>query len=106
MKKFLSCIILVSFLFSVVGHQEVEGQVDYEKYGRIAIALVKEDYPGAPVQEYQYLGRKQVNGDKVTDSFEFRVTEQGRTKRVIVNVTHDLKNKKTLDISVQEQEAQ
>ncbi|HWO78301.1 MAG TPA: DUF3889 domain-containing protein [Bacillus sp. (in: firmicutes)] len=102
MKKFLSCIILISFLFSAVGHQQAEGQVDYEKYGRVAIALVKEDYPGAPVQEYQYLGRKRVNENRVQDSFEFRVTESGRPKRVVVLVTHDPRNKKILDISVQE----
>mgnify|MGYP001406833058 CR=1 FL=1 len=102
MKKFLSCIILVSFLFNIVSYQEVQGQNDYQKYGRIAIALVKEDYPGAPVQEYQYLGREKLQGNQVRDSFEFRVTEQGQRKRVIVQVKHDLRNNKTVDISVKE----
>lgn len=102
MKKFLSGLMMVVFLFSVLSYQPAHGQTDYEKYGRIAIALVKEDYPSAPVSEYQYLGRQKLEGDKVKDSFQFKVTEQGKEKSVIVDIVHDIKNKKTLDVSVRE----
>ncbi|GAA0327998.1 hypothetical protein GCM10008967_18100 [Bacillus carboniphilus] len=101
MKKLISILMLISLLLTGVV-APASAQPDYQKYGRIALALVKEDYPGDPVKDYKYLGRKEGQNNQVTDSFEFKVTDQGKEKAVIVDIKHDLNNQKTLDISVRE----
>lgn len=73
---------------------------DYEKYGRIAITVVKENYPGDEIKEYQYLGRKNISQSKVDDSFSFQVQENNQKFTVIVKVTHDTKTNKLLTITV------
>lgn len=74
---------------------------DYEKYGRIAIAVVKEDYPGEEVVDYQYGGRKKVTETDVTDTFTFTVKENGNPVTVLVMVTHNLKDNKAVSLSVE-----
>lgn len=74
---------------------------DYEKYGRIAIAVVKEDYPGEEVVDYQYGGRKKVTETDVTDTFTFSVKEDGKPVTVLVSVTHNLKDNKAVSLSVE-----
>lgn len=100
MKKYLlsmliSLCCLVSF--SDLGYAQ---NPDYEKYGRIAITVVKEDYPGDEIKEYQYLGRKNISETKVEDSFRFQVQEQNQKFNVTVRVTHDIKTNKLLTINV------
>lgn len=92
-------------LFSIlIGIQSVSAQQpDYEKYGRIAIAVVKEDYPGDQVREYKYVGRTKVNETAVMDKFSFQLTENGKPITVEVNVNHSLKNNKLLSLTVAEQ---
>lgn len=92
-------------LFSImIGIQSVSAQQpDYEKYGRIAMAVVKADYPGDQVTEYKYVGRTKVNETDVMDSFNFQLTENGKPITVVVKVNHSLKNNKLLSLSVIEQ---
>lgn len=78
-------------------------QPDYAKYGNVAIAVVKADYPGIAVTEYNYIGRTKPNATDVTDSFRFKVTENGKPKVVVVKVTHNLENKKLLNLTVGEE---
>ncbi|WP_064091801.1 DUF3889 domain-containing protein [Rossellomorea aquimaris] len=101
MKKAIMTISTV-FLLLVSSHASAEQNVDYEKFGRIAIAVIKEDYPGQPVKDYKYQGREKLEENKVADSFEFTVQENNTTKKVIVRVVHNLENEKILDISVKE----
>jgi hypothetical protein len=77
--------------------------LDYEKYGRIAIAVVKENYPGIEVVDYQYAGRQNISESDVMDSFIFEVKENNQPVKVIVRISHSLKNKKLLQLSVEEQ---
>jgi hypothetical protein len=76
---------------------------DYEKYGRIAIAVVKEDFPGDEVQDYEYMGRKQLNNNQVMDSFQFKLTENGKPILATVQITHNLKDNKLLSLTVTEE---
>ncbi|PLR77553.1 hypothetical protein CU633_10175 [Bacillus sp. V3-13] len=104
MKKSLLIAMFTCLLYAAVPfHTAAQQQPDYEKYGRIATAVVKEDYPGAELKDYQYLGRKRISASDVSDSFRFQVTEQGKPKNVVVNVSHNLQNKKLLNLSVQEE---
>lgn len=103
MRKKALLAILLPFLISVIIQQPVLGQTDYEKFGRIAIAVVKENYPGVEVKEYQYLGRQKINENQAVDSFKFNVTEDAEKKSVIVLVKHSIKEGKVLDVTVQEE---
>jgi Protein of unknown function (DUF3889) len=101
MKKYFLSVLVTLFVlsnFSHVGHAQ---KPDYEKYGRIAISIVKEDYPGEEIREYEYLGRKKINETKVEDSFRFQVQEKNEKWFVSVKVTHDISNNKVLNITVE-----
>ncbi|MFB6469271.1 DUF3889 domain-containing protein [Cytobacillus sp. Hz8] len=98
----LSIVISIFLIFqSGNGHAQ---KTDYEKYGRIAISVVKEDYPGKEVVEYQYMGRQKVSATEVMDSFRFEVLENKKPKFVIVKIIHNLNNQKLLNLSIEEQE--
>lgn len=100
MKK--AIVILSTVFFLVFSSQAHAEQSDYKKFGRIATAVIKEDYPGQPVKDYQYQGRQKLTENKVSDAFEFTVQENNAEKKVVVIVVHDLDNEKVLNISVKE----
>ncbi|HJV31724.1 MAG TPA: DUF3889 domain-containing protein [Bacillales bacterium] len=93
-------IYLLVFLLAIAS-QALAEKPDYEKYGRIAIAVVTADYPSDKVQDYQYMGRKKVTETTVSDSFRFKVEEKGKKFFVFVNVTHDLTGEKLLNLTVE-----
>nr|WP_263328460.1 YqzG/YhdC family protein [Neobacillus sp. Marseille-Q6967] len=103
MKKYL-LIIMVSlcclFSFGVYGNAQ---KPDYEKYGNIAISVVKADYPGEEVREYQYLGRKKASETTAEDSFRFEVKENTQTVVVVVKVIHNITNNKLVTVTVEPQ---
>ncbi|WP_442599011.1 DUF3889 domain-containing protein [Neobacillus sp. D3-1R] len=96
--SFMAFFILVFFGMSQA-HAE---RIDYEKYGKIAIAVVKADYPGEPVTEYQYLGREKITVTDVQDSFQFAVKDEGKQKSVVVKVKHSIQSNKLLQLTVEE----
>jgi hypothetical protein len=98
-KQLFTVLLLGAILFSFSTSTQAQ-QPDYEKYGKIAIAVVKADYPGEEVRDYKYLGRKKINDTTVEDSFRFQVQEDTKKIDVIVRVNHDLSNNKTLTITV------
>ncbi|WP_026583908.1 DUF3889 domain-containing protein [Bacillus sp. J33] len=101
MKKFLSIFMLICLL---TGGGSLAGAVqkpDYEKYGRIAISVVKEDYPGEEVVEYQYGGRQKISETDVRDTFTFTVKENGSPVTVLVKVTHSLKDNKLVSLTAE-----
>ncbi|KAB2337089.1 DUF3889 domain-containing protein [Cytobacillus depressus] len=104
MKK-LFCILLTIGLFLNANiFASAENQApDYEKYGRIAISVVKENYPGIDVVDYEYAGRQKLSETDVIDSFIFQVKENNQPVKVTVRVSHSLKNKKLLQLIVEEQ---
>ncbi len=100
MKKLI--VIVSTVIFLLFSGQANAQPTDYEKFGRIATAVIKEDYPGQAVKDYQYQGRRKMTENKVADSFEFTVQENNANKKVVVIVVHNLDNEKTLNITVQE----
>ena len=103
MKKVFTFIFTMGFILNFVQISAAEtGKPDYEKYGRIAIAVVKEDFPGEEVVEYQYKGRENISDTDVVDSFSFQVKENNKPVTVIVKIAHSLKNKKLLNLTVEE----
>jgi hypothetical protein len=102
MKKNLFAIMTICLMF-FSGFAQVQAEkIDYEKYGKIAITVVKGDYPGEEVTEYEYLGREKLNETDVQDSFKFKVMENGKPINVVVKVKHSIKNNKLLDLTVEE----
>ena len=103
MKKFLAAIVIM-FCFLVYVNLQGEAQKpDYEKFGRIAITVVQADFPGDPIKDYEYLGRKKIDATKVEDGFRFKVQEKNQNFFVIVMVSHDATNNKILNITVESQ---
>jgi hypothetical protein len=107
MKKYLAA--MAVFVILILGIQRVDinaQRPDYEKYGRIATAVIKEDFPGRAVQDYKYKGRKQIDDRQVLDSFQYKLSVNGKTALMTVQVAHDLKNGRLLSLSVTEQPQQ
>jgi len=100
MKHILCAFIIL--IFSQSGLNTAEANTGYEKYGRIAIAVVKADYPSDDVIDYQYKGRTQNPNGQAEDNFQFVVNDQGKDKTVVVKIRHDLTNKKMLTLIVEE----
>ncbi|MGR3763370.1 DUF3889 domain-containing protein [Rossellomorea sp. NS-SX7] len=102
-KSFMLLMAIFFLLFSSNVQAQQPQPSDYAKFGRIATAVIKEDYPGQPLKDYKYQGRQKIDENKLADSFEFTVQENNAEKKVIVKVIHDLDNEKTLNITVEEQ---
>lgn len=102
MKRILLLLLSIG-LFMNVSTSAAE-KPDYEKYGLIAIAVVKANHPNEDVVEYKYEGRQKVTGTEVLDTFTFHVKENGKPVEVKVKIKHDLNNSKLLNITVQEQQ--
>jgi hypothetical protein len=100
MKRYLLQMLITLFCLGSFTNTGFAQRPNYEKYGRIAITVVKEDFPGDEIKEYQYLGRKNISESKVEDSFSFQVQENNQKFNVTVKVTHDIKTNKLLTISV------
>lgn len=106
MIKKLFSLLGILILFTGVSLTSVHAQQgqDYQKFGRIATAVVKEDYPGQDVVEYQYLGRRKADETKVIDTFRFEVMKNDKPVFVHVRIIHDLKDKARLSLTLEEKE--
>lgn len=104
-KRFFCLVGILLFLMSVsiTSVYAQQGQ-DYQKFGRIATAVVKEDYPGQDVVEYQYLGRRKADETKVIDTFRFEVMKNDKPLFVHIRIIHDLKDTKHLSLTLEEKE--
>lgn len=101
MKKWIAALIAV-LAFMAIQPGQIEAQKpDYEKYGRMAMAIVNVDYPGDPIRDYEYLGRSNVSEAVVADTFRFKVEEKGKTFYVRVILTHNLTSAKLLALKVE-----
>jgi hypothetical protein len=102
MKKNVFAFMAISLLFFSGLVQVQAEKIDYQKYGNIAIAVVKADYPGEAVTEYEYIGREKLNETDVQDSFKFKVKENDKDVNVLVKVKHSVQNNKLLSLMVEE----
>ncbi|RDU35224.1 hypothetical protein DRW41_19085 [Neobacillus piezotolerans] len=101
MKKLVAVLIAVLAFMAIQPDQIEAQQPHYEKYGRMAMAIVNADYPGDPIREYEYLGRSKVNQSDVADTFRFKVEEKGKSFYVRVIITHSLTAAKLLTLKVE-----
>ncbi|MEW9109252.1 DUF3889 domain-containing protein [Cytobacillus gottheilii] len=103
MKRLSVLLLALFFIINAALPVHAEEKPDYEKYGRIATVVVKEDYPGEAVVEYKYGGRRKLTEEEVMDTFVFIVKENGKDKTILVKVTHLLSDNKSLSLTVEEQ---
>ena len=99
-------IVMLMGIFLIIQAGSISAQAqkpDYEKYGKIAIAVVQADYPEVEITDYEYKGRKTAAKNLVEDDFSFLIKDKGNEFHVIVTVQHDLKNEKLLSLKVTEQ---
>lgn len=89
-------------MFSSVGSGLAREEIGYEKYGKIAIAVVATDYPSDEVTDYKFEGRNIISKGLVEDQFLFLVKEKGKEFNVRVKIRHSLFNKKLLSLTVEE----
>lgn len=103
MKKILISIFTLLCIFGSLSSTNAEQPgLDYKKFGKIATAIVTEDYPGQQVVDYKYVGRESLAENKVMDSFQFEVMANGKKQIVTVKISHDNKAGKELTITVEE----
>ena len=102
MKKKISLLIFLLMLFIQVGSGLAREEIGYEKYGKIAIAVVEADFPSDEVTDYQFQGRKIISKGIVEDRFLFLVKEKSKEVQLIVKIRHSLFYKKLLNLSVEE----
>ncbi len=104
MKKNIALLFFTVMMFSSVGSgfAQQEKNVGYEKYGKVAIAVVEADYPSDEVTDYNFEGRNIISKGIVEDRFLFLVKEKGRDIKVRVKIKHSLFQKKLLQLTVEE----
>lgn len=103
MKKFLPFFILTILFSSVLSTTVFSQDEGYEKYGRIAIAVVKEDYPDQEVIDYEYLGRKEIGEKQLEDTFRFELTKENKPIFVHVTITHEIGKENQFTLKIEEQ---
>jgi hypothetical protein len=103
LKKILVPLFTLIFLFgSFTATFAEQPGLDYKKFGKIATAVVMEDYPGQELVDYKYEGREKTAENKVVDSFRFEVNVNGKKQFVTVRITHDNMAGKELNITLEE----
>ncbi|WP_409304463.1 DUF3889 domain-containing protein [Peribacillus sp. SCS-155] len=100
MKRIFAFVFIICMLLQ--GHMAEAQTAQYEKYGRTALGIVQSDYPGEPVTDYQYQGRRDLGNGQVEDSFRFTVRERGQVKTVDVIVRHRVRDDKVTQVTIAE----
>ena len=101
MKKKIAVLFFTFMMFWSVGSGLAQKDVSYEKYGRIAIAVVQADFPSDQVTDYKFEGRDIVSQGVVEDRFLFTVQEKGKKFKVRVKIRHSLYHEKLLSLTVE-----
>ncbi|RZT21210.1 DUF3889 domain-containing protein [Fictibacillus sp. BK138] len=75
-------------------------QVDYAKWGKMALEETKKKYPESRVSDYQYDTRRIAPDGTITDYFDFTVFQKNKKHLVKVGVMHD--DEKLIDMKFEE----
>ncbi|MDA1476085.1 DUF3889 domain-containing protein [Bacillus sp. CLL-3-40] len=79
MKKRLY-IVLFSFMIVISMTQKSYSLEEnhLERWERIAFSALEEKFKGALLEDYQYIGRTEVNGEQTKDVFRVTVNQKGK----------------------------
>lgn len=101
MKRKIALCFFMCMMFCSVGSGFAKENIGYEKYGKIAIAVVEADFPSDEVTDYKFEGRNIISKGMVEDRFLFLVKEKGKEFNVRVKIKHSLYHKKLLSLTVE-----
>ncbi|MSO00977.1 DUF3889 domain-containing protein [Bacillus paralicheniformis] len=71
--------ILTLLSFPAKSHFQAGVSDTPERWERIAWSALEEKYEGAKFEDYEYLGRTQVNDDETKDVFRVTVNQKGKS---------------------------
>lgn len=74
--------------------------IDYAKWGRMALEETKKKYPNSEVSDYEYDTRRVAPDGTISDFFDFTVFQDGKKRLVKVGVMHT--NEKLIDMKFEE----
>lgn len=89
---------IISFQFNLPAY----AQNDYEKWGRIAVEVAKENYPDAEISDYQYVGREEISAMQARDTFRLQVKEDQRTFQINVGILFNPQTDRLISLSIEE----
>lgn len=101
MKIRIALFLCMFMMFYSVDSGLAKEEISYEKYGKIAIAVVAIDFPSNQVTDYKFEGRNIISKGIVEDQFLFLVKEKGKEINVRVKIKHSLFHKKLLSLTVE-----
>jgi putative cell wall-binding protein len=104
-KKMLSLLICCLFhitAWQAVNAQQQQQQPDYEKWGRIAVAVVKENYPDSEIIDYKHLGQQNVSVTQSKHTFTIEVKHRNQTFNVKVVVTYNPRTDRLISVGMEE----
>ncbi|RUS46811.1 DUF3889 domain-containing protein [Cohnella sp. AR92] len=73
---------------------------DYAKWGRVAIAKIKELYPRASIVDYSHVGREALTKTTAQETFKMWLREGSREFGVHVRIVFDSQTDRLLRISI------
>ncbi|MCA1321454.1 YqzG/YhdC family protein [Bacillus tianshenii] len=94
----LSVLLVLTTAISVVQAENT----DYEKWGKIAIQLAKENYPEAEISDYQYQGREEISDTEAKDTFHFTAKQDNKSIDIYVALTFNPKTKQLKSVNIEE----
>lgn len=102
MKKWVLGLLSVLLLLSTVVSVAQAEKPEYEKWGKIAIQLVKENYPEAEVSEYQYQGREEISKTEAKDTFHFTAKQDNKSLDIYVALTFNPQTEQLKSVNIEE----
>ncbi|CAG9621766.1 DUF3889 domain-containing protein [Sutcliffiella rhizosphaerae] len=107
MKKWVLSLLSVFIIISGsnIAVAEIKREVDYEKWGKIAVEVAKENYDQIEISEYKYLGRKNVSETEAIDTFELLAKEGQKSFQIIVALTFNPQTKQLKSLTIEEKKS-
>ncbi len=96
------CSFLAFVGMSTFANAEPQTNVDYEKWSRIAMDVVKLNYPESKVSDYDYKGREEITETQAKDTFEIKVENQTRAFIARVTILFNPQTNSLLSLSIEE----
>ncbi|MDQ0337691.1 hypothetical protein J2S00_000461 [Caldalkalibacillus uzonensis] len=109
------CCLLATLLFGfvlitcnlTVAHAEkdqhqAQQEQDYEKWGRLAVEVIKDAYPQAELVDYQYIGREDISPTIEQQSFKLVLRQNGREFPITVKIQYEKETERVTSITFEQ----
>ncbi|MFD1738996.1 DUF3889 domain-containing protein [Bacillus salitolerans] len=107
-KRIAYPLICIAFMIGLLASYSLSEMIglaekpDYAKWSRMAVEIVKENYPDADVSDYKYEGRNSISEKKAQDTFLFQVKKDEKAFEVKVVVTFNPEAETLYSLSLEE----